>query len=346
MKLCLLGLEGSGKSTLFRCLTHGFSTTEGRLAGMAFSMSSVAVPDQRLDELRAALNPAKCTPSQVEMYDFPGLASASEAGSQVLAAARESDCLVLVMRDFENQSYPHPAGSVDRLRDEDDLRTLLALSDLEAIEKRMEKLKASVLRPTEKQKEEKRELEILKGFKDIFDKGGTLAGAELAEDDDRIIRGFRFLTRKPLVKVLNVSESDASRPAPQGYSAICAKGEADILDLDEAERGEFIEALGIGALKAESVVREAYGALGLVTFYTTASDELRAWTVTRGASAQAAAGRIHTDMERGFIRAEVAPWNEVAASAREGRSRQGLFRLEGKGYEVRDGDVITFRFSA
>jgi ribosome-binding ATPase YchF (GTP1/OBG family) len=306
---------------------------------MSFSVSTVSVPDQRLGDLKEAIRPKKCVPLSVEVFDFPALTGSGRA-SQALAAARETDCLACVLRDFDDAAYPHPAGEADPVRDLEAFRTELLMADLEQVEKRLVKLRVSVTKPTSTQEEERRELALLEGFQERIDGGGDLRGVDLHSEEMRVVRGFRFLSQKPLLPVLNVAEEKASAPAPEGFFSLCAKIEEELLELGEDERAEFMADLGIHGLSGPGLIGGAARAMDLVTFYTTASDELRAWAVVRGTPAPGAAGKIHSDMERGFIRAEVVSWKEVLASSGKAKPR-----LEGKKYEVQDGDVITFRFS-
>jgi GTP-binding protein YchF len=339
VKLGLIGLAGSGKTALFDCLTHGAGRTKARLSGVGLSMSSVPVPDPRLEHLAKITSPAKCVSALVEIYDFP--APSEPAASQVLAAAREIDCLLLVLRDFENRSYPHPAGSIDPARDADELRTLFLLADLLVIEKRIEKLKVMVTKPTDLQDQQKKELAILEAFLGRVETGEDLCRVEVAPEDEPLLAGYRFLSRKPMLPVRNVSEDRAADS--HDALSLCGCLEAEILELEEDEQAEFLADLGLTELSAGRIIEGAYRALNLVTFYTVVSDELRAWAVPQGTSAPQAAGKIHTDMERGFIRAEVASWEEMAHLASP--PPKSLFRLEGKKYVIRDGDVVTFRFS-
>ena len=290
--------------------------------------------------------------------DVAGVASdrGREHNVGVLSALREVDGLVHVIRFFDWPSAPpHPHGSLDPARDAAELETELIVADLELVERRIDRLEKQATKPTPHMEEDRKELAIMQRLKAGLEEGRRVSAMGLSPDELFMLRSFQFLSDKPQVQVLNVHEeemdSDATRRAAESLGpnavAIGAKIEKEISELDPDDRQEFIEGMGLGEPASRRVIRASYDALGLRSFFTGTEpgEELRAWTVQAGDSALTAAGKIHTDMARGFIRAEVATFEDVRelGSLKDARTH-GKARLEGKGYEVQDGDVIRFRF--
>lgn len=355
MKLALIGLPQCGKTAVFEAVSgvHERSVGHGHVG---VPVASVRVPDERLEFLRAATQPKKVTPATVDFYDAGGLfaGTAAKSDPHALAAAREADGVAKVVRAFENPSVPHPHGAVDPARDLREIDAELLLIDLDQVERRIEKLEQSLHRPVKHDEREKKELAALVRCRATLQQGGTVADVRFSEEENLLLRGFCFLTQKPSVAVVNVGETEmdggaaleAVRAIAPDAVALCAEVEREIGELEPEERPAFLREMGISEPGGPRVIRTAYAALRAVTFYTTAHEELRAWTIPDGTEAVDAAGKIHTDMARGFIRAEVTAFEDLRSlgSFRETRAR-GKTRLEGKDYVVRDGDIITFRFS-
>ncbi len=364
MKVGLIGLPQSGKTTLFHALTRGDSGPAG--GGSAALVSVVPVPDPRYDFALNLFNPKKRTAATIEFTDGAAQLSGDGAKSQKFGAdffvgIRSVDALVLVVRAFETPSLPAPAGGLNPLRDYSAITEELLLGDLTVIETRLERIdkqlktrKAGVPSP------EVTEREILLKIKAVLDDFKPVSSMDLDEDEKRITKNFDFLTGKPLIAVANVGESDLAagdslpllaalreQCAAEGTELIplCASAEEEVAQLDPADQREFLDALGIAEPAAARLIRAAYAALGVMSFFTVGEDEVRAWTVPAGASALTAAGRIHSDLARGFIRAEVLAFDDLIAAGTEAAAKAaGKFRLEGKDYPVKDGDILNIRF--
>ncbi|MFQ5740804.1 MAG: DUF933 domain-containing protein [Acidobacteriota bacterium] len=353
MQLALIGLPGAGVKTLFSAIT-GLAESVGSFAASPGQsrVAVVKVADERLQQISRVYLPKKTTTAAVEIAEFPGLFGQRTDGRRV-GVARNSDALVLALRSFPSETVPHFQGSVDPVRDLDTLITELVIADLSVVETRLRRLRISLKkRPNE---EEKAEREVLDRCRQALDQGLVLRQLELSAVDQKRIRGFGFLTRKPLMLLLNIGDSQLGEEekltAPfraQGYPtrALCADIEAELAQMESRDREEFMADLGIRQLAAPLVLGAAYQTLDLVTFYTYGPDECRAWTVHRGDTAVDAAAKIHTDIARGFIRAEVVGFEDFrqCGDIKTAKSR-GRFRLEGKDYVVQDGDLIIIRHS-
>jgi len=357
----LVGLPNVGKSTLFNAL----SVSQAEVANYPFTTiepnrAVVPVPDHRLEELARLLQPEKVTPTQIQFVDIAGLvkgASRGEGlGNQFLGHIRDVQVIVHVLRCFEDPDVAHVDGSVDPLRDAEVVRTELMLADLEILERRLEKSAKAAKAGT---REAREELDRCKRFRERMEEGtGELRQAFQDEADETRAEEWGLLTHKPTILVANVDEKEWLDPVivprlEQGLGdaqipliTICGSLEAEIARLDAEERQEFLDDLGIKESGLNKLIRTGYRLLGLITFYTTVGRELRAWSLADGTSAVVGAGKIHTDMARGFIRAEVIPFDGFIESGSAAQARDsGKMRLEGKEYVIADGDVVTFRFS-
>jgi len=349
MRLAIVGALGSGKSTLFRAFTGaepGF--------GQGPSVSVVRVRDERLEWLRDHFNPRKYTPVALEICDFPGLPEPSETIgvklSELLAQAREAEGLIVCVRGFTDPTYPYPSPEPNPAAEADNVATELAFADLDVASRRVEKLERKGGNCTDL---EKQELAALLKVVAALEEGEPVKSVALNPGEQKLLRGFRFLTEKSWTLVVALPDEGGEEfvEAPQGpFEArigVRAKLEAEVAELDDEDKAMFMEDLGLETLASESVVAAAFRAMGTISFFTTGEDEVRAWPVEGGSNAVTAAGKIHTDLARGFIRAEVYSYDDFrAADGDEAAVKSaGRFRVEGKDYVVKDGDVINVRFS-
>jgi ribosome-binding ATPase len=353
MQLGILGLPKVGKTTLFNTLTASRQETGKFAASAATNMGVAAVPDRRLEQLRDLFKPRRYQPATVQYVDIPGIQRGEGKESLDLAKLKGMDALVHVVRDFADPEIVHAEGSVDPARDIATLDLELILADHDLVERRLERLEKAVKRGLSD--EEKRERTLLQEVVlPRLEAERPLREVELEPDDERRLRGFQLLSAKPLLVVLNVDEGRVAEHAERGLElgaavkavAVSAPIEEEIGRLASEEQGEFLAALGLEEPSLDRVARASQELLGLISFFTVGEDEVKAWTVRRGTRAREAAGVIHSDIERGFIRAEVVRWDELLrlktlAACRE----QGVLRLEGKEYPVQDGDVVHFRFN-
>ena len=364
MKLGIVGLPNVGKSTLFNSLTKaGAESANYPFCTIDPNVGVVTVPDERLNLLGDFYKSKKVTPAVIEFVDIAGLvkgASKGEGlGNQFLANIREVDAIVHVVRCFEDSNVVHVDGSIDPLRDIETINLELVFSDLEILERRI----AKVTKTARMDKEAAKELAFLEKVKTHLEEGQLAITLETEnEDEDAWLATYNLLTAKPVIYAANVAEDDIADDgannqyvqAVREYAAkqnsevfvICAQIEEEISELDEDERKMFLEDLGLTESGLEKLVRASYHLLGLMSFLTAGEDETRAWTIKIGTKAPQAAGKIHTDFERGFIKAEVVNYQDLLdCGSYAGAREKGLVRMEGKEYGVQDGDVILFRFN-
>jgi GTP-binding protein YchF len=337
MRVGIVGFAGSGKSTLFELLTGTRPDPSKTHAGQ-IGVASLA--DPRLDYLALLHQPKKVTPASVEFLDTPGLFAGSHADNpQRLALIREGDALLIVLNGFAGGDA---AAQLSAFRDE------ILFADLGVVTSRAERLEASIKKPRPDREQSQKELEIVKSVQACLEAGNTVASLALSDDDKKPLRSFGLLTDKPQLAVLNTvlgqEVPDPLRLLAPDALAIDAKLELELAQLDPAERALFMNDLGVRELGRDQIIRRAYDAVGIITFFTAGEPEVRGWNLERGATAVEAAGKIHTDLAKGFIRAEVTAFldQEQAGSVKEAKARH-LLRLEGKDYVVKDGDIIYFR---
>ena len=354
----LIGFSSAGKTALFQLVTSGRDAApKGGRADASVGVSRV--PDERLDQLTALFNPRKRVPATVEFADIANVGG-GKAGAQALldvAPFRNADALLHVVRMFQDPAIPHPSGSVDAARDVRAMEDEVILADLGVVERRLERLERDLKKTATP--ELRKEQELLVRCRDTLESSRPLRALELGPEDSKRLRGFQFLSAKPLLIVLNLDEADlaggteavrlagiedflagaATRAVP-----ICAKIELEIAQLDEADRAAFMADLGLKESGLDRVIRASYDLLGYISFFTVGEDECRAWSIPRDTPAVIAAGEIHSDISRGFIRAEVVRYEHLLARGTLAACRErGELRLEGKEYIVLDGDVINFR---
>ncbi|MHB8460109.1 MAG: redox-regulated ATPase YchF, partial [Candidatus Limnocylindrales bacterium] len=357
---------GAGKTTVFNTLTRGHAETGG-FGGVQLNVGVVKVPDERLERLAAIFRPKKIVQADVTYVDLPappasteGRIGTEELPAEHLARLRDSDALLHVVRAFDDPTMPHPDGSVDPARDLERLDLEFILADLAMVERRLERLAATGRHGTPAEREaNEREEAILRRLVGPLRAGTPIRDAGLEPDEEKALRGFRFLTQKPVLVLLNIGEGDLPRSAElivaivarydhrhSLVDALSARIEMELGELEPDEAAAFMEALGLHGSSLDRVIALSYRLLGLVSFLTAGPDEVRAWPIAAESTAVEAAGTIHTDLARGFIRAEVIACEDLLAlgSTAEAR-RHGKLRSEGKTYRVRDGDVLEVLFS-
>ena len=360
MKTGIIGLPQVGKTSLFKILTKADISSRAFANPREAHLGIAKVPDDRLDRLAAQYNPKKLTHAAVEYADVAAIGQEALKETAFLANLRTVDALAHVLRAFDDPSIPH-VGEIDPLRDARTVDFDLIVSDLGQVEKRLERLEKDLKKMRNPELE--REFDLITRAKAHLEKELPLREMEISAEDEKRIRGFMFLSQKPILYVLNVNESTnlgadlekatetyklgeiASR-RNAGATAICGRVEAELADMSDEEAQEFLSSYGLKESGLTRLIRKTYELLGVISFFTIGEDECRAWTVPRNSRAQAAAGAIHSDLEKHFIRAETIHWDKLLESGSEANARaKGLLRLEGKDYIVQDGDVLHIRHS-
>ncbi len=355
MKTAIVGLPMVGKTSLFTILTGVHEAA--RVGALEARVGVAKVPDPRLDALAKIFHPPKVTHATVEYLDFPAISKEALRDPSYLASLRVVDAMAHVLRVFESDTVPHEKGSVDPLRDFEDVEMELILSDLVVIEKRMERVDKD--RKRMKSPDLDAEFALLARLKAELEANRPLRGLEFSAEEEKRIRGFQFLSQKPMLAVLNLGENDAPRMREieeryragafaarrkTAVTAICGKIEAELAELSGEDAGEYLKSYGLQESGLERLISATYSLLGLMSFLTAGETEVRAWTIPGNSTAQKAAGAIHSDFEKKFIRAEVVNWKSlVDLNGYAGVREKGLLRLEGKEYIVKDGDVLVIR---
>lgn len=363
MKLGMVGLPNVGKSTLFNALTNaGAESANYPFCTIEKNVGIVSVPDERLDKLAEMYEPDKFTPATLEFVDIAGLvkgASKGEGlGNKFLADIREVDAIVHVVRCFDDPNIIHVDGSIDPLRDIETINLELIFSDIEIVERRIDRAKKAV-------KGDKKyliEIDFLEKLKEHLENGKSARGFDFTDDERELIKSTPLLSAKPVIYAANLSEDDfknniennenykkVCKLAEEEKSAvlpICAQIEAEISDMSDEDKEMFLSDLGLEISGLNRIIKEGYSLLGLISYLTAGKPEVRAWTIKKGTKAPQAAGKIHTDFEKGFIRAEVTSFDDLMACGTMAVAKEkGLVRLEGKEYVMQDGDIVLFRFN-
>ncbi len=364
MEIGIIGLAKSGKTTVFNALTRGSAQVSAAAQGNKANIGVAKVPDARLERLAEIYKPKKKTPAEVTYVDIPGapegLGKEAGIGGEFLNRLQRVDALLHVVRAFDDPAVPHVQVTVDPYRDIGTLDMELAFSDLAILEKRMKRLneQSKSNKPQEREAAAKEKV-VIERVKAELEKGVPVRAQTLTADEARVMENYQFLTAKPLLVALNIDEgklgesgkleqelaAKLTMPRTKGV-VICGKLESELGQMSPEEERTFRESMGAGESGLVRMIRLSFEVLGLIAFFTVGEDECRAWTIQRGTVAQKAAGKIHTDIERGFIRAEVVAYDDfIKTGSMAEAKKRGVFRLEGKTYEVKDGDITNYLFS-
>jgi hypothetical protein len=359
MKVAIIGLANSGKTTVFNALTGGSAETAAFSSGqLEPNLATVKVPDERLGVLAQMFKPKKVVPADVQYVDVAGITSSEQQREglppALLNYISSADALLHVVRAFADESVPHPSGSVNIARDIAALDLELTFSDLAIIERRLNRLESEIGKMAAREREVRiTERELLTRMREALENETPIRDLEMTEEEELMVRGYQFLTAKPMLVVLNIGEDQLADPPTVSYEhkqshvvPLCGKIEAELAQLDADDAQVFMEDLGISEAARERVIRLSYDLLGLMSFLTAGPDEVRAWPIRRNMPAVEAAGTIHSDIQRGFIRAEVVAYDDLTrAGGMTEAKKEGTVRMEGKQYIVKDGDVCHFLFN-
>jgi hypothetical protein len=361
LQLGIIGLPLSGKTTVFNALSGSQASVGDYSTSKGANIAIVKVPDRRLQRLAEIFQPKKISHAEIEYIDIAGLTRDASSDRKKEAAyvhqIRQTDALLQVVRCFENPNVPHPDGSIDAKRDISEVDTELMLADLVLVENRLSKL-AHLLKVAHKDQDEAQQV-VLEKCRAALEQGTPLRALDFSESDKKLLAGYRFLTQKPMLYILNLDEkqcADYDRwekefsfvlSTPRSSLAhICALLQMDIAALENAEKSEFMKELGIDELASDALIKKSFALLGLIAFLTGAAAEVHSWPVARGTNAYQAAGQVHSDMQKGFIKAEVVTFDDLDRLGSWAHARDaGKLHIHGKDYVVQDGDVILFRFN-